>query len=212
MESTHAIDSWARDFDELAGILEDLKAGISPAELHGTIAGLHCGRVKGSPSDWLASFLADLQQDQQAMEEEISVNLVESDADTLKRLYELTAKDLESEQFEFKLILPDDDHYTLPDRVTALTEWVRGYLLGVGLSGAVDPSVGQPSGSEADEMKGERFGAEIQEALEDLVAISQADSSVAEENDNERYYCELVEYVKILVLTLKNGLKPVSVH
>lgn len=220
MQSTD--ERWVRDYDEINAVLEGLEAGQTASELHGHITGLHCAKVYMTPDTWFGGFLkeltAEITQHRQAAEMvaggqvddvlqqydpaddssvSVEVEIGHEDAEQLKSLYSATLRDLKSEEIAFTPILPDDEHYSLSDRVAGLGQWVRGYLVGIGLSGVQDDSLDD----------------DIKEALRDLVSISQIDHEVDDEDeDGEKSLFDLTEYVRVLVLTIYGQLEPVTIN
>lgn len=191
-------DSWARDYDEIEGVLRDLESSVPPSELHGSVTGLLVGGQQSSSAEWLTQFIAGNEHERRLMAGDTyrPVTLTEQDVRTLQRFYELVVLDLDSEQLEFSLLLPDDEHATLRQRLSALAAWVQGFLTGVGTSGAT-----LNLQSEDEQANNER-----REILSDLVEISQVDLDTAEDDENEGHYIQLVEHTKVLVLTLREGL------
>ncbi len=85
-------------------------------------------------------------------------------------------------EFSFR---PDSD--SLAVRSKALVSWCEGFLYGLGVSA---------SQASLDEDK------DGQEFLSDLAAITRLTVNVAEEEDNEVAYAEIVEYVRTGVMML----------
>lgn len=164
-------------FDDIDLALEDLGAAQGAAGVHGLLSGLACAGGRLSPAR-LRSLLAD-----------------ELDADPGEDLFrELAAIDrvlrrqLLDEELGFELLLPDED-VPLAMRVKAMAEWCDGFLAGFG------------TGS------GNRRDADLSEDVRSLLA-SIGDISRAELGDDEsdeeaeRDYMELVEYLRIAALTV----------
>ena len=100
----------------------------------------------------------------------------------------LTLAQLCDEALAFQPLLPADEA-ALHERVEALSQWCQGFLYGLGESGW---SPG-PAASE-----------DVQEILRDLYKIARAGVSKGEENEEgERAYAELVEFVRVSVLLIR---------
>ncbi|MBR9912237.1 MAG: UPF0149 family protein [Gammaproteobacteria bacterium] len=172
-------------FVELNHYLVPLGALNSPSELHGMLCGKLSGGARLSQEQWLLEALAflDIITDE---------NGVVGDSEgqgqaALARLYPVTLAQLEDSQYRFDLLLPGDEA-TLAQRSSALGEWCHGFLSGFGSSG-LDPQ--------------QKFSAECAEALRDLAAIANIDDGLEdEEEDAETSFTEIVEYVRMAVLTL----------
>jgi len=178
---------------ELALAASATTMDLSPAELHGTVCGIQCAearrRLIGVDDGYHPS------EDDPAAEEEtgaffpleaylalVGTEAVQ-DADALLNFAHLTADDLFADDFRFAPLLPDDEE-PIEDRVAALAEWCSGFLAGLAALGEMEPG-------EAEE-----------EIIEDLSAIAGAEAGSDDPEELERYYTEIVEYLKVTVLTL----------
>ncbi|WP_250655276.1 UPF0149 family protein [Alkalimarinus coralli] len=169
------------DFDWLANFYASQGAINHPCELHGLLIGRLAGGERLSADEWLKLVvehmgLEHLVQDNQS--ERALTNLVE--------LYTSNLQQLEEMAMGFSLVLPDDD-FILSQRVEGLGMWVRGFLEGLALS-----AKGQLAAADSD----------IQELLRDLVAISQIDDQTEESEDAEKEINEIIEYVRVGVVTV----------
>ena len=177
-------------YDEWAGFLLKLQAIVSPAELQGMLCGRLSGGQRLEPTEWLKA----------AME---FMDLVDTDLDTalddesraaLVALYEESLANLSVLNRPLNLLLPPDE-VTLRQRIDALAGWCEGFLHGLGASGLEG---------------GSQLPPDVVEALRDLAQISQAKLDEEELEENEFYYTELVDYVRVAVLTLFAELNPAS--
>jgi uncharacterized protein YgfB (UPF0149 family) len=153
---------------DLQASLARMNITVDAAEAHGRLCGALCVREAYGAKAWLGE-LADGQA------------LAEAPDPALERLPEEAREFLESAEFEFAPLLPEDDA-PLAERVAALAAWCEGFLYGVG-SGS----------SDADIAKTEDVG----EFLGDLADIAQAElepgrSDAAGEGD----FMELFEFVR----------------
>lgn len=92
-------------------------------------------------------------------------------------LLEQTRERLERRAFEFEPLLPGEGT-DLPQRVQALAEWCRGFLLGLVAGGIKDIR---------------RLTGEAREAVRDILEIAEAE--VGEDERGEATEKDLVEYV-----------------
>lgn len=107
----------------LAILLEQAGALAGPAESHGLLTGLAAGRKMPPVTEWLSLMLGD------AAPEEHS-KLVTQLASLLLQIGRQLSGD---RALSFQLMLPPDTN-PLQDRITALGDWCRGFLMGLRLS------------------------------------------------------------------------------
>ena len=100
---------------------------------------------------------------------------------------------LEDISFLFQPILPDDE-LPLPERLVAVGSWCSNYISGLG--------EGMSSEFEVSE--------DAKEALEDIAAIGQVSVDFDTDDDGERDYAELIEYIRIAVQLIFTDLHPES--
>lgn len=154
--------------------------GLSAAELHGATVGVGVG----DPSAFELQDLVDL----------LGADVL-ADADSVGRFVAATLDALWADDMSFAPLLPDDDA-PMPDRLSALAAWCQSFLAGlaVGLSRrGVDALEGLPE--------------EVQEIVQDMVAIAQLDTELAEEDaeaERETNFMELAEYVKVGTLLIQS--------
>jgi uncharacterized protein YgfB (UPF0149 family) len=153
---------------ELQASFARMNITVDAAEAHGRLCGTLCVREAYGAKEWLLE-LADGHEVATAPEP------------ALDRLPGEAREFLESDEFEFAPLLPEDDA-PLAERVAALAAWCEGFLFGIG-SGA----------SGADIAKTEDVG----ELLGDFADIAHAElepgrSDAAGEGD----FMELFEFVR----------------
>lgn len=163
-----------RDLQEALG-RADADAGA--AEAHGMLCGMLCAEQGVDRAAWLRDVLGEHQEPGDlARTEAIGV---------LDELLDRTLKQMGDGMLRLRLLLPDDEQ-SLSTRVSALGTWCEGFLLGI--------SRAQPGGKDA-------LSEEVRELLTDLVEITKVDArEVDEDQDDERSYAEVVEYVRMGVL------------
>ena len=173
----------AVNFETLDSMLKAHPELESPAFIQGLLAGMVCGNGDTSETDWI----------KQLLEEADTKSVKESFLVALHALHGATQEGLQGADFDFNLCLPDDQ-VGLDWRARMLSHFCEGFLYGMGLtSQASNPLKGDPA-----------------ELLEDFSQIAQMDTSgLAEASDeDEADFTELVEFVKVGVLTIHETLNP----
>lgn len=171
--------------DELANDLARLNTACSASELHGVLTGLLAGGARFNRSTL-----------QKVLETHADADQAIGDQ-TMAALWQLqlkTLEDLGDSELVFAPLVPDDDE-DLAARVTALSDWCQGFLVGFGT--AVRPN-------------DTRVHAEsVKETLQDIVHVSNVDAT-AQDNDesDESAYAELYEFVRIAVIHLFEEMAP----
>ena len=152
-------------------------AGLSAAEAHGIAAGMLCNNIRADWDDWLNELFSD------------EIFLTEEERNDLTALFEQTRAllDPKDEQFDFDLLLPDDDE-ELSEQVEALRNWCQGYLFGVGYARSVSVWPG-----------------ECGEIMRDIVEFTKVDADAAGE-ENENAFMEIHEYLRSAVLLIRDQL------
>ncbi|BFM13160.1 YecA family protein [Simiduia litorea] len=165
------------DFDDFADLLLQCNSLASPTDLQGVVCGrLSAGAALEHPQWYeLAKQLMDVE------------NLDPLITEALDALLSATRAELKGDGFSLDLLLPSD-HIELDMRVQSLAGWCSSFLHGFGGGG----------------IKGNQtFSADAAEALRDIAALAQieadAESSAEEAEAN---YLEVVEYLRVAVLTL----------
>jgi len=154
----------------------------SAAELQGLLCGRLCSGEKLDRKRWQTVALAHMDL--------AWLNLNAAQEGVLDLLLETTQQQLGDNLLRFYPLLPDDSA-SLERRTVELGGWCEGFLHGLG------QTIGQSGLDKRNELS-----AEVSEALTDLARISQAAVDDGDEAVNEAYWIELVEYVKVAVLTL----------
>lgn len=166
------------DFDDFADLLLPLSALNSPAELHGMVCGKLCGGARFSETEWLAAAVEFL---------DLAQELTGETRQVVAQLYTASLAQLQDDVFGLQLLLPDDDT-ELAQRADGLGQWCHGFLSGFGSAGI-----------DADR----QMSADVADALRDLAAIVQIDTEDSDDDDDdEGNFMEIVEYVRMAVLTL----------
>lgn len=167
-------------YDPLNKTLNYVGALANASEAHGILCGILC-TVPSAFDDtvWLKSILGEMA---------IRDNLAEKSQQQLQLLKKYTEMQLESLDYEFTPLMPDDKS-SLSERTQALGGWCQGFLLGFSL---------------ANTRKMDTLPRNVVEFIEDVTEFTRIApvQSKDENNDSERAYMQLVEYIKVGVLTV----------
>lgn len=154
----------------------------TPAETHGLLTAFVACEVNIQKQAWINTLksLYVSHEDAQA----------QAATEALEKLYDQTHQQLKGDDFEFNLLLPEDDR-GFEERVEALAQWCQGFVSGLNLMG-VDLN--------------RHFNEEVDEALQDLVKLSclsldQEENSGTQENESA--YVELSEYARVAVMLIR---------
>lgn len=162
------------DYSDLSATLEFHHIGITAAEAHGIICGRLCS---GACTDDIDSCYKLIVGPKAASTKACELHSV------LRELHRLTWTELEDDQFNFRLLLPADD-CTLTERTEAVTDWCRGFALGLMSNGdyGID---GLPG--------------DAPELVRDIMQISEAEAGAEDPEGQERALVEIEEYVRAAV-------------
>ena len=174
-------------FDVLQELYDALDVTASPCGLHGRLCGHLCaGRILNR-SNWIAEAM-----DQMAFGAALPLHAEHC----LCAFYEEAYQQLQSSSFSFVPMLPEE-HHDLKVRLHGMVEWCRGFLTGYGLSG----------------VKQKNISKETHMILVDFYSFLETDiESVNRDNDAERDFMHLYEYVRVAVLTLFSEYHSLVVH
>ncbi|QYJ81735.1 UPF0149 family protein [Shewanella aegiceratis] len=145
-----------------------------PVEVHGSLVGLICGGVGQGKSEWIKPLL-ELINDGQLPPPSLVQLLEELYQDTLARITDA--------DFGFTPMAPEEEE-TLSKRVEALSLWVQSFLTGIAMA--------QP--------KLNRASSDVKEVIKDLAEIAQVEFDVAEDEESEAAYIELMEFARMAAL------------
>lgn len=100
----------------------------------------------------------------------------------LAAMHQSTFAYLNGVVFAFTPLLPGDEH-GLAKQIEGLTDWCRGYLLGLHAGGARDT---------------QGLSGEAREIIDDITCISEVEMGIAHAGvEEERALSEIVEYVRV---------------
>ncbi|QLE86655.1 MULTISPECIES: UPF0149 family protein [Shewanella] len=160
--------------DSLLAELNAAEIGQHPVEVHGALVGLICGGVKPAKHAWVKPLL-ELINDGQLLPEKLQQLIDELFQDTLARISD--------PDFGFSPMLPEEEE-PLSQRVEALSLWVQSFLTGIAM---VQPKLNKAS-------------ADVREVIGDLAEIAQVEFDVAEDDESEAAYIELMEFARMAAL------------
>ena len=170
------------DFEHTLALSQGNIEAPELAECHGVACGLLC-RLPDASLDAFMGLLDMLE-------------LVKTPRTGLQMVFEellnASRAQLADEDISFSLWLPNEEEM-LEERTMALSQWCSGFLAGIGSSGD-------------DTLK--TLSEDANEALKDLQQISTADvSDTAESEEDEVAFAEIVEYIRIVTLMIREDLR-----
>jgi uncharacterized protein YgfB (UPF0149 family) len=169
------------DFERAVRLSQGNLDAAELAECHGLLCGLLCRKTDGTANDFI-THLAAMQ---------LLVNPASAIETVMEEAFECTKRQLEDEEFGFSLWLPDDDE-SLETRTIALGQWCSGFLAGLASGGQLDA-----------------LSDEAKEAIEDLQQIGRAEISSGkdESEEDEAAFAEIVEYVRVVALMMREDFR-----
>ncbi len=177
------------DFDQVKEVVAPLSELESPAFIQGMLIGLLCGDSDIQEAVWIKKLI-----------EEANIKSVkESFLKGLHDLYQETNKGMNGSGFELELCLPDDSE-ALVYRAMMVGQLCEGVLYGLGLIGCLNDAENE-------------IAPEVRELVSDFSDIASIDvddlgKSVEEGETEESDLMQLVEFVKIGILTINESLNP----
>ena len=164
------------------------RAGVEcdAAECHGALAGLACSEPPVGPEPWLEQVMMELDPD--------NLHVTEC-RDALRHVYLACRADLDAAQLPFQPLLPDDEE-SLSVRASALGRWCQGFLFGLSLGGLPELSL---------------LPGEVSEIITEMSELTRAGVEENEdEEQGERAYAELIEFIRISVHLVREELNALS--
>jgi len=182
LRTTNMTTAKLPDFEHTLAMAQGNLEAPELAECHGIVCGLLC-RL---PDARLDAFIGLLDM----------LEVLKTPGAGLKMAFEellnASKAQLSDEDLGFSLWLPDDEEM-LEERTMALSQWCNGFLAGIGSSG--DETL-------------KALSEEANEALKDLQRISTADVSDTDESEEDEIaFAEIVEYIRIVILMIREDLR-----
>ncbi|VAX12676.1 hypothetical protein MNBD_GAMMA24-214 [hydrothermal vent metagenome] len=163
------------NYEQITDALMRLHADMDGAECHGVLCGLLAVQDENAQSHWLAHCASGVESGDLLAQEAV---------DILQSAYDRVLEQMQSPDFVFQLLLPDDDS-TLAERIQAFAHWCQGFLMGISLGGVVDTA---------------KLPGELPEFVRDLLEFTHADDFDTDDVEDEQSWSELSEYVRMGVL------------
>ncbi len=164
-------------YDEIDQILTAIESIARPTEIHGLMTANLCGAVMND-----AALVPPLLG---------QVELDELERAAFQQLYQVTDQRLQHLEFDFALLLPDDEA-PLAERAEAMSAWCQGFLTGL-KQYEIDETVLQSE--------------DCQDALHRFMDLAILDyETVAVGEDDEKAFFEMSEYVRLAVLMIYSEL------
>jgi len=169
-------DEIAPGYAEVGYALQQASASTSAAEAHGILCGFICAGKEMDGKSWIEPILGS---------QTVSNEVLDENRALLLKLYEISSIKLQMFELNFSLLLPDDSE-ALQIRAEALSHWCQGFIIALNRSGInLRTAVSD----------------EVRDALKQMLEISKLDYDIIAVNEeDERAYFEVVEYVRMAVL------------
>ncbi len=149
----------------------DDNLGMDPAEVHGLLCGLLCAGMGHSDTGWM-KVLSEMANEGNSFSSKIE--------HVITQIFNQTCQELIEGQFSLNLMIPDDDT-PINKRGLALIEWVQGFLAGFGM--------------QQNDLT--RCSEDVKEAMQDFTDIARMEEPMDEDEESERAFEEVVEYVRV---------------
>ena len=162
---------------ELSSTLQKLRLGMGASDLHGSLTGYISAGGSAGVDEWPAAL---------EIEPDPAVHLHD---EALRQLYRDCRAQLDDPDLGFEPLLPAPEE-PVERRAEALVEWCRGFLGGVGLSGAPTAAL----------------SADANEVLADFGRIASSRFDYDDAEEDETALSEVLEFVRVGVLLLHTEL------
>jgi len=178
-------------FPDLEHYLSAAGAAMQASESHGTLCARYCVQERPDFEVWAGDVLGPVDASDPSLSE---------CRQKLAMVYEITDGIFNRGMDEPVLLVPHDST-TLQQRSLALADWCSGFIAELGMGGL---------------QLDESTEAEIGEILKDLIEVTHIDEQVDDSEENEQAYMEILEYVRVavmsLALTLRNSGSSKTLH
>lgn len=174
-------------YETMEDALDRAQAALGAAEGHGVLCGMLSMNRALSEEGWIAEVLPETDADETDETGEARC--------LLDALFSETTAQLSDVGLGFCMLLPEDAA-PLDERVAALGRWCQGYLYGLGAAGASNEGIPEDSA----------------EVIRDLSEIARVTLGGAADESGEESYGELVEFVRMGVLLIREELRPRRLH
>ncbi|MCP4410599.1 MAG: UPF0149 family protein [Gammaproteobacteria bacterium] len=171
------------NYDDIDNALRQAESQYSASGCQGVACGMLVVDNASSASAWIGEMIEDA--------DSADLPGIET-RQILNRFFDTTREQLGNAEMSFTLLLPQDEQVSLHQRVEEVTRWCEGFLCGMAIAGLTDDNTL------------EQDSAEI---LSDIVEISKAWVGEDRDEENEAAYSELVEYLRVGALLLREELQ-----
>ena len=161
-------------FASVQAIITTESVQVHTAELHGVLTGLICAGLPFESNDYVA-MITDLFNNGEHLPVKVKA--------IIKLMFTDIWTNILDDSYGFQLMLPDDDD-SIVERGHALSLWVQGFNLGLGLHQKDTAIVSN----------------DVKEVLNDFAEIANLSDEMDEDEDHEQAYFEIAEYVRISAL------------
>jgi uncharacterized protein YgfB (UPF0149 family) len=163
-------------YEEVEQVFLTLDSPATPAEFHGMLSAFLCAGA--------------LQQDGSVLIKPLLVKSEvgnEAEQEILLRLYHITRQQLKNFEFDFKLLLPDDE-VDLSIRAKAMSEWCQGFMIGL---------------KQMEIHVEDAASTDMREALQRFLDLAILDyDSIEIGEEDEKAFFEVSEYVRLSVVMI----------
>lgn len=167
------------DYDLVNDALTRIECEQDAAEQHGQLCALLCLIESITLEQWLGIAMPKGEKGDALAAETRSI---------LTEIYDETKQSIDSEVFDFQLLLPDDD-MMLSTRLQAVSHWCQGFLMGITHAGITDI---------------EKLASNLPEIVRDFVEISRAENfEIENSEEDEASYVEISEFVRMGTLLFR---------
>lgn len=170
-------------YQDINQIIAKIDTDYSAAESHGMATGMLCVNSHTELGFWLGE-----------LSQEVST-LNDADKAMLQDFFEQTRSLLASEEYEFDLLLPEEDT-NLSEQIEALRQWCQGFLFGLGTTSSAS-------------VMSTTWTDEAREAVKDIAEFTKLDND-AEGEEAENDFMEITEYLRAAVIFLRTELSAVA--
>jgi len=176
--STNAKTVELPTFEQVDEVLAQANAYLEPSELHGLLCGSACHGGLGPDQDWMDVLLAETPSE---IFEQVEL--------FVRQIFSVSVQQLASTDFDFQLLLLDDEKCELLAQLAGLGNWCEGFLLGMEL--------GQRNARK-------KYNDEVKEALEDIAQASRIYLKAVNSKEllDESALLDCAEHVRVAVMLI----------